>query len=764
MHLKKKLIVVMSLVAIVISVLSISINAYLTLTSMKEETLLQYEEGLKSKRVLLTLEIEDYFLSIKHQIQTMSASIFTVEATNDFTQAFNDYPKGVNAVELESYYQNQFKAVFDEQNKQPVSIGGLFNDLPDITLALQSKWIAENSHPLGEKDSLAALHDGSDYDVAHQRYHPSFRKFLQSFGFYDIFIVEPDNGYIVYSVFKELDYATSLTSGPYKDSGIAQAYNAALSLSEGEVYLTDFNAYLPSYNNAASFMSSPIYENGEVKGVLIYQMPINVINGLMTQHSKWKESGFGETGEAYLVGSDGTLRSESRFFMQQKAMYLSALKATGFNTVEIENKGTGISLQPVTSAGAQAALKGQSGFSIFKDYRGEQVISSYGPIEVGGLKWAMMSEIDEEEVLHGLDTLKAEMIVTTSLIILGVAVISIIIAVIFAGSLTRPLNQLAERFADLSKGDADLTTRVKKSGTPEIDAIGEGFNQFIERLNGVIVNVKDAVNRIASSGTQLNVSSEQSQSLINMQTVSMQDVHDSIIAFAESVEKITEQTISASKATEVAQKTAEENAQRADLASDNINQLVEEVTKSANFISELQGNVQDISDVLGVINSIADQTNLLALNAAIEAARAGDHGRGFAVVADEVRTLAKRTQESTVTIQKQIDQLTAATNNSVESMERASVSAKGGIHLVEIVSETLQQLREVVVDLSTMNSDISHSSQNQSVAIKTINQTIEGLKEQSVEMTNTSNSVVGVTHELAQVSEGVKSDMDRFVV
>ena len=75
-----------------------------------------------------------------------------------------------------------------------------------------------------------------------------------------MFIVEPDNGDIVYSVYKEIDYATSLTTGPYNNTGISEAFNAALRLRPGETYLTDFKAYLPSYNNAASFMSTPIFD------------------------------------------------------------------------------------------------------------------------------------------------------------------------------------------------------------------------------------------------------------------------------------------------------------------------------------------------------------------------------------------------------------------------------------------------------------------------------------------------------------------------
>jgi methyl-accepting chemotaxis protein len=87
---------------------------------------------------------------------------------------------------------------------------------------------------------------------------PATHKFLSEFGFYDIFIVDPDNGKIVYSVFKELDFATSLKTGPYANTGIGDAFKQALGASNvDQTFITDFADYLPSYNDPASFISSP---------------------------------------------------------------------------------------------------------------------------------------------------------------------------------------------------------------------------------------------------------------------------------------------------------------------------------------------------------------------------------------------------------------------------------------------------------------------------------------------------------------------------
>ena len=96
----------------------------------------------------------------------------------------------------------------------------------DPVPALHRLYIHDNPHPMGEKDELDRAADASDYTKAHARFHPWFRTFLRERGYYDLFLFDPE-GNCIYTVFKELDYATNLITGPWRDTDLGRVFRAA---------------------------------------------------------------------------------------------------------------------------------------------------------------------------------------------------------------------------------------------------------------------------------------------------------------------------------------------------------------------------------------------------------------------------------------------------------------------------------------------------------------------------------------------------------
>ena len=173
--------------------------------------------------------ISSYLKSIEHDLIAFSSSHSVKTAAEGFLASYNEFPRRVGEklrdAKLTDYYENQFGSTYANSNPESsVSPKALLDSLSDKAKQMQYHFIANNDFPLGEKDSLNTLDFDSSYNNTHKNYHPEFRQHLQVFSYYDIFLIDAKSGEIIYSVFKELDYATSLIDGPYKDSDLAKVY------------------------------------------------------------------------------------------------------------------------------------------------------------------------------------------------------------------------------------------------------------------------------------------------------------------------------------------------------------------------------------------------------------------------------------------------------------------------------------------------------------------------------------------------------------
>ena len=331
--------------------------------------------------------IESYFATIHDQVLTLSENRMIVGAMRGFRDRFRTF-RGDNAIganeiarmrdELKTYYDDEFAPEYANQNDdKQADIESRFSQLDDDAIAFQYHYIRANTHPLGSKHLLDRADDVSEYSRLHEEIHPVVRTYLEKFGYYDIFLIDPDNGKIVYSVFKELDYATSLLDGAWADTNFAEAFKKGRTLNKGEVALMDFAQYMPSYDAPASFIASPIFDGDTRLGVLIFQMPLDRITGVMSERA-----GLGKTGETYLVGPDLLMRSDSYLDPKNHSV-----------TASFRRPETG----KVETEAAKKAIAGQTGAEIIIDYNGNPVLSAYTPVKVGELTWALLAAIDVAE-------------------------------------------------------------------------------------------------------------------------------------------------------------------------------------------------------------------------------------------------------------------------------------------------------------------------------------------------------------------------------
>ncbi|WP_424943869.1 cache domain-containing protein, partial [Aliiroseovarius crassostreae] len=341
----------------------------------------------------------------------------------------------------------------------------------DPVKELQRIYITENPHPAGQKHELAWSGDSSTYSTIHAQAHPEFKAMLEAYGLYDIFLIDTE-GNIVYTVFKESDFATNLNSGAYKTSGLAKAFQAAMKLEKGNVAFEDFSPYAPSGDAPAAFVAHPIFDRqGKRIGVVAFQVPEGPISAVASA-----PTGLGQTGEVYFLGADTQFRSNSR----------------------VEGDPARVGLRGVDNDVVQKALNGESGVADAIGDNGNPVVVAYSPVDVLGQTWAIIAEQDTDEVFASARELIKILITNGILIIVGVSVI----ALLFARSLVNPLGKVTRAMSLIAGKNYD----AEVEGTARRDEIGD-IAKSLEQFRLSLLEAREVAKESEFRGAAFNSSS-----------------------------------------------------------------------------------------------------------------------------------------------------------------------------------------------------------------------------------------------------------------
>ncbi len=615
--------------------------------------------------------------------------------------------------------------------------------------ALRKTYITDNPHPLGEKHKLDAGAAGGAYDKLHAAYHPWFRSYLERRGYYDIFLVDA-RGNIVYSVFKENDFGTSLASGEWRGTEIAAVFGKVKANARaGAISFSDFAPYAPSNNAPASFIGTPVLDaSGGFQGALIFQMPIDRINEIMT-----RSVGLGETGESYLVGEDFLMRSESRFRKDGEPTTILARRSE--------------------TSSVKAALSGKSDVAAAIDYRGEPVLAAYMPLVFEGVNWAVLAEIDQAEVQQPIDEMGRQFMLAGALIVAAMGAAGFF----FARTISRPIGRMNATMRVIAGGnlDEDVPYTARRDEIGEMAGAVQVFKDNaleVRRLEAAQAEAearnaeeqKAVREKLASDfeaaigGIVDTVASAATEMLAAAQTLSTAasgtSERSAIVASAAEEASANVQAVSGA-AEELSSSIAEINRQVSD--SQEISQdAVENVAATNNRVGELTQAADRIGEVVALITDIAEQTNLLALNATIEAARAGEAGKGFAVVAAEVKELAGQTARATEDIGLQVKGIQTATQGTV-----ASIGAIG---------ETIERIRSVATSISTSvtqqgaaTHEIARNIEQVAAGMTDVTSNIADVNAAAQETGNAGGQLLSSANELSGQAELLRKEVARFL-
>ncbi|ENY73200.1 methyl-accepting chemotaxis protein [Aeromonas diversa] len=380
--------------------------------------------------------------------------------------------------------------------------------------------------------------------------------------------------------------------------------------------------------------------------------------------------------------------------------------------------------------------------------------SSYIPL----LDWYLIAQVPKSEIFAGLNQARTQILLISLAIAAGMG----LLGVLLAGSVSRPLNQLARLFRELGSGDGDLTHRLKVDGGDELAEVAKGFNNFVAKIHASIQEVADNSRQLALTANEVASKAHLTQSNCTAQRDRTVQVATAIHEMGATVNEIAG---NASQAAEVARQANDQSGIGANLvgtARSSIVALSGEIEQVSEVIESLASQTDSIGSILDTIRGISEQTNLLALNAAIEAARAGEQGRGFAVVADEVRNLASRSAASTEEIQGMINRLQQQSGRAVEAMRSGREQSLKVVEQADEANGALGNITSHIAQISDMNIQVATATEEQSSVVGELNRNVEEINHLTMETAELADQLTRSSQGLQQLSQQLDQLVGHF--
>lgn len=273
------------------------------------------------------------------------------------------------------------------------------------------------------------------------------KKYAGISGFSNFFLVSAQRGVVLYSANPEIGLGASLITGPYAHTHLGRIFRkAAETAAQDSAFQTDFEPFQPSDGIRTSFIASPVFPGEKNSAVLIFQIPVGQINGILSYNRDLRDPDKGDSGETYLVGTDGLIRDQS-----------------GLRADE-----------------ASAALKGETGTRILTDYRGSLVLAAYKPIRINDINWVIISKIDRVEALSAISLLFRKFLFYIVLLFFLVIVVSIFIS----RDLSRPMEALARANKQLKTQSAAMNSAANGIIITDVNGVVTWVNPAFTRLTG----------------------------------------------------------------------------------------------------------------------------------------------------------------------------------------------------------------------------------------------------------------------------------------
>jgi class 3 adenylate cyclase len=437
-------------------------------------------------------ELGRYLESLESGVLQLASSGMTIEAAQQFASTYGELP-GLETLDedaqdtLLALYRDVYIPGVEAARGRPMSPRTL---TPSTDQALYLQTVYYNTAVSQELDPILIddAQDGSSWSEVHKTFHPLLRDSSVGLGFADLFIIDPENNAIVYSSAKKTDFATSLEIGPVGGSAVTSILGSILrNPVAGTVTFVDFSRYDPDLAAPMAFAGSPILDGDRLVGVLVAKISSDEISSIMTQDADWSSMKLGETGEVFVVGTDGLMRSDSRLFIQQPEEYFDAATEAGTlsptDVDGVRSAGTTVLFQRMDAATIEAINDAGGEMVDSTSYLDKESLTAAETIESPFGAWTVVFQVGSDEAFATNSAARIASAIAVSLFVLLLT----FIAATWAETFMRPVRVLSMRLHAITSGTSDSTPNAalrkeRTRTTREFTELTDTINKMLESL------------------------------------------------------------------------------------------------------------------------------------------------------------------------------------------------------------------------------------------------------------------------------------------